>query len=194
MLDIGVKIEGTSPLLMHRFSDKSEVKLGSSMTATMKGQAKSPREQAEEAAYRDEKGWLFLPGPNVMASVISAGRFIKAGKRQLTTGATSLVTGGLSIKEIVLPFGTKDFEVDARSVVNQAVRARVMCYRPRLDKWSLAFTLEVDDTFFSIDIVRQLIDEAGKKIGLGAFRPEKKGPFGRFHVVEWRVAKLAKAA
>ena len=31
----------------------------------------------------------------------------------------------------------------------------------------------------------QLVDDAGQKIGLGDYRPARKGPFGRFSVVSW---------
>lgn len=34
-------------------------------------------------------------------------------------------------------------------------------------------------------IVRELFDIAGSKIGLGDFRPDRRGPFGRFTVTMW---------
>jgi hypothetical protein len=32
-----------------------------------------------------------------------------------------------------------------------------------------------------------MIDAAGKRIGLGDFRPSCKGPFGKFVVIHWAV-------
>lgn len=40
-------------------------------------------------------------------------------------------------------------------------------------------------------LVRSIVDDAGKKIGLGDFRPARKGPFGRFVVKEWVVLEDA---
>ena len=62
-----------------------------------------------------------------------------------------------------------------------------MAHRPRFDEWRVSFTLEVDETLFSEALVRELLDIAGKRIGLGDFRPERKGPFGRFRTDAWRV-------
>jgi len=33
------------------------------------------------------------------------------------------------------------------------------------------------------------VDAAGKRIGLGDFRPDCKGPFGRFVVTKWKTSK-----
>ena len=90
------------------------------------------------------------------------------------------------MNEIVLPLGTKKFEVDSRSVVIPATGGRIMKHRARLDEWKLTFELEVDTTIFAVDFVRALMDDAGKKIGLGDFRPDRKGPFGKFKVTKWK--------
>jgi hypothetical protein len=42
---------------------------------------------------------------------------------------------------------------------------------------------------FSPALIRAVIDDAGKKIGLGDYRPSRKGPFGRFVVKTWTVHK-----
>jgi hypothetical protein len=90
------------------------------------------------------------------------------------------------IQEPELLFGTKDFEVDSRPVVVPATGGRIMCHRPRLDSWKLKGTAEIDDEMFSADLVRALFDDAGRKIGIGDFRPQRRGPFGRFNVTLWK--------
>jgi hypothetical protein len=34
-------------------------------------------------------------------------------------------------------------------------------------------------------LFREIVDAAGKRIGLGDFRPATKGPFGKFVVTSW---------
>lgn len=34
-------------------------------------------------------------------------------------------------------------------------------------------------------LFREIVDAAGKRIGLGDFRPACKGPFGKFVVTSW---------
>jgi hypothetical protein len=45
-----------------------------------------------------------------------------------------------------------------------------------------------------VKILREIIDAAGKRIGLGDFRPACKGPFGKFVVTEWHVEEIGMEA
>lgn len=189
MFNIHVTIEGTTPLLMNRFSEENEVKVSSGVSKVAVGTRGTPREQAEKKAYKDSDGMLYIPGPNIFACIIQAGKYHKNGKSKVTTLKSSLIPAGMALSKIVCPLGTKDFEVDSRSVVIPATGGRIMAHRPRLDEWSLSFTLEVDEDMFSAEFARLVIDDAGRKIGLGDFRPDRKGPFGKFVVTGWKVIK-----
>ena len=68
-----------------------------------------------------------------------------------------------------------------------------MIHRPRLEKWSAKIDLRVNEELMSESIVRQLLTEGGQQIGVGAFRPEKGGPFGMFDVVAWDVRDARRA-
>lgn len=186
-MEIIVTIEGVTPLLMNRFTEANEVQVSGGTSVTFKGARGTSREQAAPKAYADEKGILFIPGPNIFAAIVAAGTFHKAGKSKLTTMKSSLIPAGLIVQELVCSLGTKDWEVDSRSVVIPSTGGRVMCHRPRIDKWSLTFTLDVDGSMFDPTLVRAVVDDAGKKIGLGDYRPARKGPFGRFVVKQWKV-------
>ena len=83
------------------------------------------------------------------------------------------------------PEYAKDYEIDARPVVVPATRGRIIRYRPRLDQWKVDFLLEDDDGLLSATQTRQILDDTGLRVGLLEFRPEKKGPFGRFKVTHW---------
>jgi len=58
-----------------------------------------------------------------------------------------------------------------------------------VDQWASTFTVDIDTTMFSPALIRAVIDDAGKKIGLGDWRPARKGPFGRFVVSRWEQLK-----
>ena len=89
-----------------------------------------------------------------------------------------------------MPLVPQDWVPDSRPIVN-AAGSRTIVHRPRFDKWELSFTLEVDQEEFSEDTARALVDSAGRKIGIGVFRPQRKGPFGRFVVAHWREEEKA---
>lgn len=187
---IQVEITGVTPILFNRFTAENEI-IGTSGTSPVhSGDKGTPREQAEPKLYKDEKGNIYVPGPNVFACLIEAGKFHKLGKNKVTTQKSSLIPAGIGVNELMLPVtngngGAGVWEVDTRSVVNPSTQGRIICHRPRVDAWGLAFSLEVDTDMFAPNFVRQLVDDAGKKCGLCDYRPGRKGPFGRFVVTKW---------
>ncbi len=191
---VKVTIEGTTPLLMNKFTDAAALAVsGGTSTAMVAGNKGTPREQAEKKLYTDEAGVLHIPGTNIFRAIIDAGAFHKAGRTKITTQKSSLVPAGVALLELTCPLrgpdGDPKWEVDSRSVVIPSTGGRIMAHRPRVDAWSLSFTLDVDTTMFAVPLVRQLVDDAGKRIGLGDFRPSRKGPFGRFVVTKWEHEK-----
>lgn len=191
-MKISVTIQGTSPLLMNRFTEEAELSVSSTTKKATKASKGTPREQAEKKAYVDEKGVLFLPGMNIYACIIQGGQFIKIGKAKATNSKSSLIPAAMILEEERCTLGTKKFEVDSRSVVIPATGGRIMAHRPRLDEWECSFTIDLfDPDILAPSDVRQIIDDAGKKIGLGDFRPSRKGPFGRFVVTAWKEEKAA---
>ena len=185
-MEVQCTIKGITPILFNRFHEENEVKVSSGISAVHMGHRGLPREAARKTAYIDDNGILYYPMQNVFAAIIEAGRFHKLGKSKVSTLKTSLVPAGLSIKEVISSFNTDDFEVDSRSVVIPATGGRVMKHRARLDEWQLSFILIIDEEVFYEKVVRILVDDAGKKIGIGDFRPSKRGLFGKFAVVEWK--------
>jgi hypothetical protein len=189
-MKIEVTIKGITPLLMNRFHEENEVSVSSGVSAVQVGDKGTPRQQADKKRYADKENNLYIPGPNIFACLINAGKFHKVGKNKVTTQKTSLVPAGITVEEIVIPLsdgngGKVTWEVDSRSVVIPSTGGRIMCHRPRVDEWGATFSLDVDTEMFHPNFVRKLMDDAGKKCGLGDYRPERKGPFGRFVVVRW---------
>jgi hypothetical protein len=187
MKSIIVRIEGITPLLMHRFADSSLVSIGGARPVHVKDE--DPRTVAEHAAYRDADGNLYIPGASISRLLREAGASHKQkGSRR---SLKYIIPGVVIVSEDELPLydsGTTratHIEVDSRAIVNPVTKARVMCHRARLNRWECEFVLEIDDEAIAVTTVNQLLVEGGRRIGLGAFRPEKGGPFGRFMVTSW---------
>lgn len=174
MVTMEVSIKGISPLMMHRFPEEPIKAL----------EKKTREEQAEIAAYRDiDTKRLYVPASAVHRALINAAIYSKGKGRsslQKEAAACFLVTPER------LDLGVSDYIVDARPVVVPATKGRVMRYRPKLEEWSLAFELQYDPTLMSEENVRQIVDDAGSRVGLLEFRPACKGPYGRFMVTEWK--------
>ena len=176
MKNVRVTVSGISPLLMN--------------ACILHGEKASkdllPREQAEKKAYYDTKLGYYVPKQWMYAAIMNAGKNFKIGKKQVTTGSSSLLPGGCWIQEEIMPLKNKDFEVDSRPVVIPSTGGRIMAHRPRFDEWEITFTLNIDETVFSTKMIREMIDTAGKSVGIGDFRPQRKGWFGRFVVNNWK--------
>lgn len=189
MKTIEITIKGVSPLLQHRFGEDAEV--GSRQgTRRQLVQRKTPREEAEKVCYRTNEGKFFFPGAAVARLLREAGGAHKLrGSRK---SAKFVVPAAVLVVEdaIVLTNGDNktpiaDFEVDSRPVVIPATRGRVMRHRPRFDCWGASFALEINEDVLPPDFIHQLLVEGGTAIGIGDYRPERGGPFGRFHVISW---------
>ncbi len=182
-----VTVQGITPLMLHKFTNDMLEKGPKSANGK---QELPPKEQAEKCLYKDDKGVCIFPADNLLAALIDAGRYIKVGKRQLSTRGTTIITSFLSIVENFIPIkSTHGWRVDARGVVNQATKGRHIAYRPMFDDWELKFTLDVDTNEVSLNTVRAIIDRAGKCIGIGVMRPSRKGRYGQFKVISWKEKK-----
>lgn len=191
MKTISIQINGVSPMLVHAIPmNVLFPENGTQKTSSVFGGDKGdPRSLAAKHLYLTADGKPMMPGANIYKCIMEAGRFHKMGKKQVTTRDTSLVPAGIWIVQTEVIIHPSNWEVHSKMVTNEATKSKVPCHRPRFDNWHLEFELEVDTTLFDLKLVRLLVDDAGKKIGLGSHRPERKGPFGRFVVTKWVVSK-----
>lgn len=195
MLTIAVTIEGKTPLLLHRFTDQAQMDATNGTRSSVTGDPGSPKAQAEAALYTDDEGRVVIPQPNLFRAIIDAGKFFKAGKSKVTTQKSSLIPACVEIEELVIPIEhTEPWTVHTRPVRIPSTGGRILRHRPSFNDWRLSFTLNIDTEIIAPKLMREIVDAAGKRIGLGDFRPDCKGPFGKFVVVRWEELKAAKAA
>lgn len=195
MATIQVKIEGTTPLLLNRFTDTAALKATGGGAAISVGDKGTPREQAEAKLYVGAAGGLVIPQPNVFRCLIDAGVFFKIGKTKVTTQKTSLIPACVELAVVEVPLHYEEpWTVDTRAVRIPSTGGRILCHRPSFNDWALTFELQVDESLMPVKLLREIVDAAGKRIGLGDFRPACKGPFGKFVVTRWVVEAANRSA
>ncbi len=191
---VDVTIAGVTPLLCNKFTDAAAMKATSGNGMSAIGDKGTPMEQAQAKLYVAHDGKFCIPQPNLFRCLIDAGVFFKAGKSKVTTQKNSLIPACVEILGIELPIVHKEpWQVDTRAVRIPSTGGRILCYRPSFNDWKIAFTLSVDTSMMTVKMVREIVDAAGRRIGLGDFRPDRKGPFGKFVVTSWKesVQKVA---
>jgi hypothetical protein len=191
---IAVTIEGKTPLLLNRFTDEAQMEASSGTRSSISSNSDTPKEQATKCLYLDKDGKKpIIPGPNLFRGMIDAGKFFKVGRSKVTTQKTSLLPSCAGILEVTVPIQHQDpWEVDTRPVRIPATGGRILRHRPCFNDWKLAFTVELDTKEMSPKFMRDIVDKWGNAVGVGDFRPDCKGPFGKFFVTNWKVSKNGK--
>ena len=181
------KLIGTTPLILHRFSDEAAENASSgtrsSKLTTDRG---TPYEQCEQFLYKGLNDELVIPQPNLLRSIIDGGRFTKIGRSQITTERKSELFSCLTITAATIPLIYRQpWKVDTRAVRIPATGGRILRHRPMFDDWGLEFEMELDTEILSGKLLRKIVDDAGSRVGLGDFRPATKGPYGKYRVDLW---------
>jgi len=180
MKKVKITIEGVTPLLMN--SPKGMLEASEGMTT--KTAKRNIKEEAEKLAYKTEKGELYIPAEAIKGSLVNASAYKKFGKYS----ARPMLAGGVRISPHEIGLGVKDYQHDIRTVVIQ--KARVVKCRPKLNKWKASFEIHYDETLIPDDVlIKPILEEAGKRVGLLDFRPQKLGEFGTFKITEWKPVK-----
>jgi hypothetical protein len=185
MKTIDVEITGITPLMMN--SPKYMIKKlmdGENTTKKVVRDVEKTRdlkEEAERVAYRSKNGYLYLPSEAIKGCLLNA-----AVRKKTEKGfpLKSIINANVYIEPNEISLGTKNYKVDIRTCVLQG-RNRIVVARPVIETWKAHFTILVDYEL-SNTLVKNLLEEAGLRYGILAFRPAKGGTFGKFKINHWK--------
>lgn len=188
METLKVRITGSSPLLMHSDRLANPLDPLKKELATYTSKRKKTDEDHEEisriewsaAMYHDDNIGPYIPGVMVKATMINAAKKTKEGPKArsgliVTTSKARLEYDGPRDKEKMWKSGKF---ADIRSVVVQ--RARLMRCRPVFTEWSFVAEIMYDMSVIDKADILRLLETAGLMVGIGDFRPQFGGDFGRF--------------
>jgi hypothetical protein len=177
-----VTIEGISPLLVNRFHEESAEEATSGVHA--RKERLSPENDARARLYPMNGHGNTIPAENIRQSIIAASSRTKIGRRS----ATSDIAASVYIFPELLDL-EGDWHVDSRAIVIPSTRGRLLRHRPMFNEWKVTFSLQVNVDLVDVATVKKIVEDAGALVGLGDFRPARKGPYGRFQVTSWEVVK-----
>lgn len=179
MKKVKVELKGVTPLLMNNPQSMIDKAQGEMKQIT----AKYDLEQdAKKLAYKTKSGELYIPATAIKGCLIGGASYRKFGKHT----AKPILSAGVFIVPDQVLLGTKKYELDIRTVVIQ--RQRVVKARPTIKDWKVSFELNYDETLINDgeSMIKPILEDAGKRVGLLDFRPQKLGSFGTFEVTKWQ--------
>ena len=182
MREYKVKIKGVTPYMQHRMDDQKleDWEKNRKLIIERDDIAEEDAKRAEFHSYNDKEGF-YIPTEHIRGALINAGAMVKSKVGNSRKSMKNIVAGMFFIAEekIRLP---SEYEIDKRSAVNRNIKARIICIRPKWNKWEALFTLQVDNDTITKETIKEIISNAGKYIGIGSFRPTNNGMFGRFEL------------
>lgn len=193
-----VPITGTAPLIVHNFSAKSKQQmLDSQQGRKTPKQIRDPEAEYQAAFYRinDETTGEVkygFPITAFKAATIGAARFY--GKSVSMTSLRQFVffrgvlTDG-DPQQLVEIHGEPRMREDVVRLGGPS-RSADLRYRPEFPSWSAVLEITFVTSSISRDSVLSLVDAGGLGIGVGEWRPEKRGEFGTFAVDQARGVEI----
>ena len=186
-MTVSIECTGRSPLLMN--SDRAADPLSTEARWLNEIAGKRQKTEADMvelarrqflcSLYLDVAGRPTIPTDNVHACLYAAAKRRKEGP---------IFSGSFTVTGVRLGYAGPDDPdelwetpqtfVDRRSVKVGA--SRVIRTRAVFPEWSLTVTAEHDPEVADLFHIRQWVQIAGARIGLGDYRPQRGGLFGRF--------------
>lgn len=185
-----VEIRGITPIIMHNadasFDRRSPQKLEIAQLTAKRGNNKTIADEeriaeleCQLAIWYNSEGNPTIPIEAIRSCIESAARKRKQGP---------LVRGGMLVihSDLVYDtdkYGTTVADLGIKTQFRKTVvvqRSRIMRTRAKFDDWSCVFTLDVDPDMIDDNLIRDWIQLGGRQIGLGDWRPDKSGIYGRF--------------
>lgn len=140
--------------------------------------------EALKKLYIDSEDKIYQPATHIDRALIEAGKKIKV-KGQGKATYSKLFGSMASVEEFEIIHKKQKYEIHKALVVIPSTKGRVMRYRPMFKEWILEFHIEFEEEI-PAEVVKEALEIAGKYVGIGDWRPEKKGKFGKFQVTEWK--------
>lgn len=186
--EMTVTIRGVTPIIFHRFSEKSKkamrAKQAQTAASSSKKPARKPKEEEIGALYFTDDKQVGFPAYGIRKAMVTAGsRFTQETK----VGLCGVIKIRCDDSKDILPvrFPDEDAIEGREDVVSLGGQKRTtdLRYRPMLRRWEIDVPIRYCKTLIGPDKVINLLQIAGETIGIGDWRIEKNGKYGEFEVV-----------
>ena len=173
---VSVTLIGDTPLIVHRWSEKAKKQMLDKQTkkATAGREAKDPERDFRDSLYVLPDGRYGFPIIGFKAAAVTActsiGSMTKVAARQAFH-----VDGEYAVIEGDEPTMRED-------MVRVGMGTADIRYRGEFRNWWTTIEIKYNANVLSAEQILNLMQTAGFAVGVGEWRPERDGQYGRFHV------------
>ncbi len=181
-----IRVKGTAPLVQNKFSKKQKDKMMADMAtkaAEKKSKASRPPRDYDldfiQCQHKSVAGWNGLPCPAFRAAMIDACRTTGAVMTRAKMSVFVLPDGfdaedGTPLVKIIAGAPERTDSLVRNDNGGADIRIRAM-WR----EWEAAVSLEFDADMITGESVVNLLDRAGRQVGVGEGRPFSKNSVGQ---------------
>lgn len=184
---VEITVIGDSPLIMHKWSDKAKGMMRDKQQkkATQGREAKNPKQEFEDSIHRMADGVPGFPAIGFKAAAVTACTSIASVTKVAARQAFHI------IGDLVPILGSEPKMRE--DMVRVGMGVADIRYRAEFMPWHAVLQVSYNTRALSIEQIMNLLNTAGFGVGIGEWRPERDGQFGRFHcATEDEVATLTK--
>ena len=189
-----VTLTGISPLITHNGAagldtrspanvEKAEIARKKGSNRTVSDEERLKELECQASLWLNPSGTPTIPEGAIRACIETGARKLKQGP-QVREGLVVEKVESFNYDRETLGETVEELGKRAQFTVGVVVqRSRLLRTRAKFDEWACTFTLDCDDELVDQEQLESWLDIAGRRIGLGDWRPEKSGTYGRFGAV-----------
>ncbi len=143
--------------------------------------------------HRDEAGFVRIPAMSIKNGLSDTAKFLgqKITGKGNATWTKHFLSGVLVLTDIVLAIKADEVRGEWLFVASNGVSGngkRVWKKFPIIDEWAGVAEIHILDDQITQEVFTEHMKEFGRFIGIGRFRPQRGGFYGRFRVesIDWQ--------
>ena len=179
-----IPIKGTMPLIVHNFSHKSKTAMLEAQQGVKKvKEIRDPQAEYEASLYHTANGFGF-PVTAFKAATVGSARFYGKAVNMTQLRQFLFMHGAMSDKDpqaLVEIHGEPRMREDVVRLGGMP-RSADLRYRAEFPEWTAELHVEFVASSIGMESVLSLIDAGGRYVGVGEWRPEKRGEYGTYCV------------
>jgi hypothetical protein len=183
---IVVRLEGLSPLVVHRWSEKAMGLMAAKQAGapkTRKRETRDPEAEFKAASYVLDDGSHGFPAGAFKLAAVSSCRLIDGITMTAARGLFVCPQEYVTLTNPAPEKGRPWPAIDTRPV-RVGMGAADIRYRPLYWPWACELGVRFVAGATSTEQIGYLLMLAGEAVGVGEMRPEKGGNYGRFRIAD----------